>query len=117
MIKPKEGSGKGKRAPLVLSGRSERAARWLSRITVTSKAATVYMPMPAYFSRPFIGTVRDPKTGRTYVIKHQPDKAKELTTLLLSEKRELGRTSRERFAQKLMEAKPAVRRRIKSRGG
>lgn len=87
-IKKRKGRGQGKFVDNTLTGKSARSARYLSRITATSKQATLSVTVPTYFKRPFVGTYMKNVTGRDgrtrQVVKRitqQPDKVKELLTL------------------------------------
>lgn len=76
-----------------LTGKSERAAKHLARISATGNKATVTMRMPAHFVRPFKGTVRGPN-GKSRVIRKQPDKVAELLTVTEEDRRILRREAR-----------------------
>jgi hypothetical protein len=89
--KPRKGSGTGRYADLVLTGRSWRAAK-LGRVSVRAGAAVLTMAMPAYFTTPFVGTIRGP--GRPRRITRQPDKVRELTTISLRDRAALVRRAR-----------------------
>ena len=100
-IKPEAGVGRGKTVLLSLSGRSERAALLLNRISLTSKSATIAMPMPNYFTNPKIGLVVDPKTGRRSRITRQPDKVGELKFTPEDGKRGIRNAQRAALVEKL----------------
>ena len=87
-IKTRKGKGQGKHVDNTLTGRSARRAKYLSRVTGTSKTATLTVDVPTYFRRPFVGTYQKTVTGKdgktrqvTKRITKQPDKVKELLTL------------------------------------
>lgn len=77
-VKIRRGTGQGKYVDLILSGRSLRALKAFATVSGTATAATLTMKPPGYFTRPFVGSYRDPKTGRQKVIRQQPDKVAEL---------------------------------------
>ena len=103
-IKRRAGQGQGKFVDNVLSGKSRRQAQHLSRISATSKQATLNITVPAYFKKPFVGTFRKTvtdKRGRTRTITkrvtQQPDKVAELLTM-----DERAKNETRRFAARAM---------------
>lgn len=87
-IKKRKGTGQGRFVDNRLSGKSARQARYLSRISGSSKQATLTVTVPTYFRRPYVGsftkTVKD-ANGRTRQVTkrvtRQPDKVAELLRL------------------------------------
>lgn len=97
-IKKRFGVGQGKHVDLQLSGKSKRRAA-LRKITGTQHQATLTVETPAYFRRPFVGTFRDPKTGRQKRVTRQPNKVAEMLHISDAEKSAL----RTKFAEILGE--------------
>lgn len=79
VIKRKLGVGQGKFVALTLKGRSERFLRSFYTIGGNKNRVTVRMTGPRYFTNPFIGSFKDPATGKTKRITRQPDKPAEAT--------------------------------------
>lgn len=98
IIKPKEGSGPGKYVDLLLKGRSRRAMQYLYTITGSKDRMTLRMQTPKYFTNPYIGTFKDPRTGKAKRITRQPDKVKEVTTIGSGDRQIL----RDHFADQLL---------------
>lgn len=76
-IKRKAGTGQGKHVNLQLSGKSMRQAKHLYRITGKQRKK-LKVTVPAYFTKPFTGTFRDPQSGRVKRVTRQPNKVAEL---------------------------------------
>ncbi len=76
--KRKYGRGQGKYVSNVFTGMSKRWMTSLAKVSATGNTATVNMPAPAYFRKPFVGTATDPN-GKTFTITRQPDKVAEVT--------------------------------------
>lgn len=94
-IKTRKGRGQGRFVDNNLTGKSAQQAKYLSRVTGTSKQATLSVTVPTYFKRPFVGTYTKAVTGKDgrtrQVVKRitqQPDKVHELLTLDDRDKRE-----------------------------
>ena len=79
VIKRKIGVGQGKFVSLTLKGRSQRFMQAFFTITGSKDRITLRMKPPGYFTNPFIGTYKDPQTGKTKRITRQPDKPAETT--------------------------------------
>lgn len=77
VIKRRGGVGQGKFVNLQLTGKAMRQARHLYRVT-GKRRKKLKLTLPAYYTRPFVGSWRDPKTGKTKRITRQPDKVREL---------------------------------------
>lgn len=80
--KRRYGRGQGKYVSNLFTGESRRRMTQLKTITSTSGTATVRMDAPAYFRKPYIGTIQGmTKNGLPYsfTIKRQPDKVAEVT--------------------------------------
>lgn len=105
-VKIRRGTGQGKYVDLILSGRSLRALKAFATVTGTATAATLTMKPPGYFTRPFVGSYRDPKTGRQKVIRQQPDKVAELKRISPDD-----RASLVRFARREMKLRVELARR------
>lgn len=94
IVKLRRGTGQGKYVDLMLSGRSLRALKAFSTVSGTATAATLTLKPPGYFTKPFIGSWRDPKTGRMKTIRQQPDKVAELKRMSPEDRRWLQRLAR-----------------------
>lgn len=79
VIKKVEGEGEGKFRDEVLKGQSRRWLQTLYQVAGTAKRTTVRATAPTYFTKPFVGSFTDPKTGKQRVITRQPDKPDEVT--------------------------------------
>lgn len=104
-IKQKKGQGSGRFVDDVLTGKS---ARWMAaffKISGTSKRVTVRMFPPTYFTNPFIGEFRDPRTGKARRVTQQPDKPDEVTRFNSEDRHQL----REFTAERLMKRITAIR--------
>lgn len=106
-IKPKAGVGVGRFRDEVLTGRSQRFMQAFVKITGTARKVTVRMNAPGYFTKPFIGTWIDEKTGETKRITRQPDKPDEVTRFSADDRRELREFMGERLQRRLQEARGA----------
>lgn len=76
-IKRRAGKGQGKFVNLQLSGKAKRQATTLYKVTGKTRKR-LRLTLPTYYLKPFVGTFRDPRTGRTKRVTRQPDKAAEL---------------------------------------
>lgn len=80
-IKQRKGKGQGKWVDDLLTGQSRRWMQSLSTITGSRNHCTLRMKAPAWFTNPFIGSYRDPKSGKTKTVSQQPDKPAEATAI------------------------------------
>lgn len=94
VIKPKEGQGQGRYVDLLLKGQTLRWLRAFATVTGTSYQSTLRLRAPAYFTRPFIGTFTDPRTGKRKRITQQPDKVAELRQVSAEDKAQMVRFAR-----------------------
>ena len=81
IIKPRAGVGQGKFVSLTLKGRSARFLQSFYTVGGNKNRVLLRMRPPTYFTNPFIGTFKDPQTGKTKRITQQPNKPAEATTL------------------------------------
>lgn len=88
-IKKRYGIGQGKYVSNTLSGKAKRRALLRKPIRATQHQATLTIETPSYVKRPFVGTFRDPKTGRQKRVTRQPDQVHELSQIPDSEKQQL----------------------------
>jgi hypothetical protein len=84
-IKVKKGEGQGKYVDNILTGRTRRQVLATIKKTVTQFKCVVRATVPAYFAKPFKGTVTRDKADKrgvvrqvTTTITRQPDKMREL---------------------------------------
>lgn len=118
-IKPAHGSGQGKYVDLQLTGRSKRQVLATVRVTAVSDRVTVRATVPAYFSKPFIGSFAKQVTTAAGKVRQvfkrvtrQPDKMKELGAI-----DDKDRASLQKFAVKIgrrlwNQAKAAVKKKV-----
>lgn len=78
--KARLGVGQGRYVSNVFTGMSFRWLMTMYAVSGTANTATVKMKAPTYFTSPAVGTFKD-KNGRSFTIKRQPDKPKEVTQI------------------------------------
>jgi hypothetical protein len=69
-----------------------KSQRWLKHLVTyrgTSQRATASMQAPSYFTHPYIGRIRDERTGVIRTISRQPDKPAEVTATSSADREEL----------------------------
>jgi hypothetical protein len=89
VVKKVRGSGQGRFVDLLFSGRSLRWMKAFAGVTSFADRAVLTMRPPGYFTRPFIGSYTDPRTGQRKRITQQPDKRAELEQVSLADRREM----------------------------
>lgn len=99
--KVEEGVGIGKTNLLILRGASRRMMIATRSVRGTSRQMTLTLGTPPYFTRPNMGVTYLPN-GRRVVIKRQPDKVRELTTIHSSERNVLTAVFETRFMARLL---------------
>jgi len=112
IIKPFQGQGQGKFILLILKG---MARRWLQNfvtITGTKDRQTIRMKAPGYFTRPFIGSFTDKKSGKTKRITNQPDKPAELVKIGSGDKQILRDFMQDRIIQLFKTARAGAARKV-----
>jgi hypothetical protein len=102
-----KGQGEGKYRDEVLTGQSERAMRFIYKITGTAKRAVVRMSPPRYFTRPFVGSFTDPRTGKQKIVGRQPDKPDEVTRISEEDRQELRGVAQSLLMDKIEKSRPA----------
>lgn len=104
-IKRWVGVAEGKFRIQVLKGQSGRWLRNLVTITGTSRQATVRMRAPAYFTKPFVGSWTNPKTGKVHTVRRQPNKPEEITRKDGFDREKLRKFSNLRISQIIYQAR------------
>lgn len=94
VLKKEQGTGQGRFVDLILRGQSLRRMKHFATVTGSQYYATLSMSTPTYFTRPFIGTFTDPKTGRTKRVSRQPDKPGEVKQISNDDRQMLTRFAR-----------------------
>lgn len=106
-IKTREGVGVGKFRLEVLTGKAQRQLTYLFSISGTAKRVVVKMTPEAYFTRPFVGSFTDPKTGKQKKITRQPDKPSEVTRISEQDRKELMLHAQTTYWRKIQDSTPA----------
>lgn len=90
------GVGQGRYVANIFSGKSARWMQSMGYTTATSDKATVHLPAPAYFRKPFIGTIRF-ASGKSMTIRRQPDKPSEVTRVNAADMEKIKRFSQSKL--------------------
>lgn len=106
-IKTREGSGTGKFTYDVLKGQSMFWAKSMFRITGTGSRVTVKATVPAYFTKPFIGSFISPK-GKLKTITQQPDKPAEVTRFNDQDRKDINTWCSNRLDQLIAQSNTAT---------
>jgi hypothetical protein len=114
VVKRFKGEGAGKQKGLLeyLTGRSARQMKSFADVSGTARKATVKMHAPAYFTRPFIGTIPGRGKRKPRRITRQPNKPDEVTRTSDADKQKLREFGAAFLAKRMRKLPPPITKQI-----